>query len=208
MNLTHTLQSTRRHNVMKVIKGLFFDMDGTLIDTLEANAQAYVEAVKKIDRVFTKEMYYAIHGMRVDLFMRKYFDDITEEELHVVRKTKGEIYPSLLHLARPHHQLIDFVKTLRPKHTTVLVTMAQRQNAEAVMNATGIMNMFDHIITGNDISEPKPHPESYLKALEITGLKPDEALAFEDSTSGIEAAKAANIPVITIAIPGGSAHAN
>lgn len=193
---------------MKVIKGLFFDMDGTLIDTLEANAQAYVEAVKQIDRVFTKRMYYDVHGMRVDLFMRKYFEDITDKEIDVVRKTKAKIYPSLLHLARPHHQLISFVKTLRPQHTTVLVTMAQSQNAEAVLQATKIKDLFDYIITGNDITKPKPHPESYLKALEITGLEPNEALAFEDSISGIEAAKAANIPVITITIPEVSTYAD
>lgn len=176
-------------------------MDGTLIDTLEANAQAYVKALKHIDRIFTKEMYYAVHGMRVDLFMRKYYKDITEEEIDTVRKAKAAIYPSLLHLARPHYQLIEFIKTLRPQHTTVLVTMAQRRNTEAVLSATGIVDLFDYILTGNDITHPKPHPETYLKALRLTNLEPDETLAFEDSTTGIESAKAAHIPVIQITIP-------
>jgi len=186
---------------MKTIKGLFFDLDGTLVDTLEANAQAYTEAIKTINRTFTKEMYYAVHGMRIDLFMRKYFDDITEKEIDTVRHAKAKLYPSLLHLARPNHQLIDFVKTLRPLHTTVLVTMAQRQNTEAVLKATQILDLFDYIITGSDVKLAKPNPESYLKALQITGLEPFEALAFEDSESGIEAAKAAKISVITIRMP-------
>jgi HAD superfamily hydrolase (TIGR01509 family) len=186
---------------MKTIKGLFFDLDGTLVDTLEANAQAYIEAVKAIDKEFTREMYAEIHGMRVDLFLPKYFPDITTEDIDKVRRAKAAIYPKYLHLARPHRQLIDFIKTLRTQHTTVLVTMAQRINTEAVLKAAKLVNMFDFIITGNDVEHAKPHPESYLKALEITGLLSDEALAFEDSESGIEAAKAAGIPVITITIP-------
>ena len=187
---------------MKTIKGLFFDLDGTLANTLEANSKAYQQAVKEIGREFTHEMYASTYGMRVDAFLKKFFPDITDEEINQVRKIKAKIYPSLAHLAKPNKELIGFIKTLRASHTTALVTMANRPNAEAIVNALKLSELFDFIITGDEVDSPKPNPECYLKALDVTGLNASEVLAFEDSETGINAAKAAGILTLTINISG------
>ncbi len=113
------------------------------------------------------------------------------------------LYPQFLHLARPNHQLIEFFKTLQPDHITVLVTTAQAVNAKAVLKASSLENMFDHIITGDMVTHAKPHPELYLRALEVTGLKPHEAIVFEDSQPGIRAAEAAGLLVLKITPKGG-----
>lgn len=187
---------------MNTVKGLFFDMDGTLVDTLDANIEAYTKAVKEIDRSLTRKMYVSTYGMRVDAFLKLYFPDISDAEIEIVKQTKAKLYPSYLHLAKPNHQLINFVRTLRDSHTTALVTMAQINNAKSVIEATNIGDLFDFIISGDSVKNAKPHPESYLLALEKAKLKANEVVAFEDSKSGIDAAKAAGISVITIAMPG------
>ena len=79
--------------------------------------------------------------------------------------------------------------------------MAQKQNAETVISNAGISEIFDYIITGDQVVMAKPNPEAYLKALELSGLNSYEVLAFEDSISGIQAAKAAAIQVLKIKIP-------
>lgn len=185
---------------MKTIKGLFFDLDGTLVDTLEANTLAYQHALNGVGRTLTDEQIAGVFGMRADTFLPKFFPDITERELSEIKRLKIEAYPEYVHLARPNKQLIDFVRTLKPNHVTALVTMAQKANALAVLQASKLEDLFDHIVTGSDVTRAKPDPESYQKALELTGLDANEVLAFEDSDSGIEAAKAAGISVLTISI--------
>lgn len=185
---------------MKVIKGLLFDLDGTLADTLEANFKAYEKAVAVTGRKLERHMYESTYGDRVDVFLRKFFNDISDGEIEVIKREKSVAYKTLLHLVRPNIQLIDFIKTLKSHHTTALVTMARRENAEGVLEVLDIVSLFDHVLTGDEVSHPKPHPEIYIKALETCGLAADETLAFEDSDRGIEAAQAAGIQTLSIKI--------
>lgn len=185
---------------MKAIKGLFFDLDGTLADTFAANFVAYTHAFQKIGRQLDAQMYKDSYGMRLDRLMPKMFNDITTEEIEIVKTEKARVYKQNMHLVKPNQQLIDFVKTLRPHHTITLVTMAQKPNALAVLETLELKDMFDFIITGEQVKQSKPHPEVYLKALEISGISADEALAFEDSDEGIESARKAGMATIRIRI--------
>ena len=186
---------------MHTIKGLFFDLDGTLVDTIEANVSAYMEACKKIGISITRKQLKDAFGERMDVFMTRLYPDISKEKMGQLRKYKAEFYPKYVHLNKPNTQLINFLRTLKQDHETALVTMAQKQNAETVISNAGISEIFDHIITGDQVVMAKPNPEAYLKALELSGLNPFEVLAFEDSVSGIQAAKAAGIQVLKIKIP-------
>jgi beta-phosphoglucomutase len=186
---------------MRVIKGLYFDLDGTLVDTLEANFRAYEYALAQVGRKLERPMYASVYGTRIDVFAKKLFEDISPQEIEAVKKHKGEAYGKFMHLIRPNTRLIDFIEALRPHHTTALVTMAQRLNADKVLKAAGLEDMFDHLVTGDMIDKPKPHPEAYLKALEVTGLTADEALAFEDSDIGLKAAQSAGLHAIKITMP-------
>jgi beta-phosphoglucomutase len=183
---------------MKFIKGLFFDLDGTLVDTLEADFCAYRQALQEVGRKFDQAMYDSIIGLRVEMFLRKLYPDISDEEIQDVREIKARVYPDFLHLIKPNHQLIEFFKTLRPDHVTVLITTARKVNAEAVLKASRLENLFDHTITGDMVTHAKPNPEIYLKALALTGLRPKDVLVFEDSAPGILAATEAGLTVLKI----------
>jgi len=60
------------------------------------------------------------------------------------------------------------------------------------------MDWFDPIITANDVSKHKPHPETYLRCAELMGESPHECLVFEDAEFGIKAAKAAGMKVVDV----------
>jgi HAD superfamily hydrolase (TIGR01509 family) len=89
-----------------------------------------------------------------------------------------------------------------------LVTMSYRRLAETVV-AQLPAGTFTALVTGDEVTEGKPHPEPYLKAAALLGVPPQECVAIEDSIPGVSSAEAAGVPVVAVehlvpipAIPG------
>ena len=80
-----------------------------------------------------------------------------------------------------------------------MVTNAPRANALMMLGALGITDRFRGMIIGDEMANPKPHPEPYLVGMERLGARPARAVAFEDSRSGVRAAAAAGLPVVGMA---------
>lgn len=72
-----------------------------------------------------------------------------------------------------------------------LVTSSERYTTDLLMEKSGFLKYFEFTITKQDVTNPKPHPEPYLKAMERLGVSPEQAIIFEDSITGLAAAKAA-----------------
>ena len=186
---------------MKVIKGLFFDLDNTLLNTEESQFRAYQKALKVHGRRLTHVDHQRVFGNDSGTFLPMLFPDITDDEVRDIRRLKAGFYEEFMHLVRPNVQLIDFFRTVRPHHITALVTTGKRANILPLLEAHLLTHLFDHVILGEDVENFKPHPEAYQKALKLSGLQADEVLAFEDSDTGVESAQAAGINVIKITIP-------
>jgi len=185
---------------MSVIKAFFFDLDGTLVDTHQANTSAYTEAIRL---VMAKEPSDTLHsliksGESSRDFLPKVVAGIQAAEIDSVNKRKKTLYPARLHESLLNEFLSNFLKQMFSCSTTVLVTTAKRENALAVLRHHGLEQYFTHMIFGDDVGNMKPHPEAYLLALKKTGLRKDEVLAFEDSVKGIESASGAGINVVHV----------
>jgi HAD superfamily hydrolase (TIGR01509 family) len=85
----------------------------------------------------------------------------------------------------------------KKKVKTALVTMSMHRMAKQVVDAIGF-ECFDVIVAGDDVRQGKPHPEPYLKAAELLGVKPEECVAFEDSLTGLRSAEAAGTKAVGI----------
>lgn len=181
------------------IKGLFFDLDGTLVNTYEADFLAYRDAIKDaVGSTIGRDEFMSTNGMEMKDKLKRLTPTITPEQINFIAAGKKKYYPKYLHTTVPNKALIEFLADLTEHHITILVTTAKQQNAKAVLAAHKIADYFDYAVYGDDVENAKPHPESYLKALAMANLKADEVLAFEDSKSGIDAAHAAGIKTIQI----------
>jgi HAD superfamily hydrolase (TIGR01509 family) len=85
----------------------------------------------------------------------------------------------------------------KKKVKTALVTMSMRRMAKQVADSIGF-DAFDVIVAGDDVRHGKPHPEPYLKAAELLGVKPEDCVAFEDSLTGLRSAEAANTKAVGV----------
>ena len=182
-----------------MIKGFFFDLDGTLVDTYEADYLAYKDAIKTVKGV---EIEYSdfkkTHGLELRDKLKSIFGTTNEDEIKQIAQEKKNVYSKYLHTTKDNKLLIDFLKNFSNFHTTVLVTTAKKENALKVLNKYNLEDVFDYCVFGEDIEEPKPSPRAYTKALEATNLKASEVIAFEDSDSGVKSAEAAGIAVVKV----------
>ena len=181
-----------------MIRGLLFDLDGTLVDTHQANFEAYRRALADCGVVLSHEAFMEVVGHQAMTFLPMLAPGLSQDEYRQITERKAVYYKEVIHLSVANTALIKFLDDAGGKNRTALVTSAKRGNAENVLQHHGLTDKFDLIITSDDVATSKPSPEPYLLALEKLGLKPEEAIAFEDSAVGVQAAEAAGIAVVPI----------
>jgi beta-phosphoglucomutase len=181
-----------------VIKGFFFDLDGTLVETHAANYHAYKQALADFGIELAFEDFKATIGQQAHDFLPKLAPNLSTDEIKQVSDHKAKYYKKLMHVSTANEGLITFMRQMRKNHKIVLVTTARRRNLEAVLEHHSLTEDFDYIIAAEDVKHSKPDPEAYLLALEKTGLTAEEVITFEDSETGAKAAKAAGIAVVPI----------
>ena len=183
----------------KPIRLILTDFDGTLVDTRMANALAYIQTLREIGIEISVEEYLKHYfGMRCNEFMlRMGIEDPTERER--LRLRKIELYPTFFDTVRLNEPLWNFVQDFRAQGGKAwIVSTGQIENLSNVMHHLGIEGMVDGVISSRDVSEPKPSPEAFLKAMEYEGVTPAETLIFEDSPVGVAAAKASGANYIKV----------
>lgn len=185
---------------MAQIKGFFFDLDGTLVDTHEANYFAYREAINAVtSNIVGEELRESIMaGESSSVFLPKIVKGLETEGIADINRQKALLYPNYLHTSKLNDYLSVFLRQMSENYVTVLVTTAKQENARAVLEAHDLTKYFTFTIFGDDVTSMKPDPEAYLRALSLSELSPAEAIAFEDSEKGLKAANAAGIQVVHI----------
>ncbi len=181
-----------------MINAIITDLDGTLIDTFEANLRAYQEAFFSVGMVLEPERYRECFGYRFDRFMSAMgiFDD---NKALKIREKKSEIYPKYFDYLRPNKSLIELINSFHKLGgKTAIASTARRENLMNVVHHIGIADSFDLIYAAQDVKNGKPSPEIYLKSMFFLNVNPDEVIIFEDSKVGIDAAKASGAKCIPV----------
>lgn len=180
------------------IKLLISDMDGTLVDTYQANFHAYRKAFETVGLSLSAATYADCFGLRFDCFMKRVgIKDIVISER--IKLLKAQYYPDFFSLLRPNAVLLQFIRAFRLNGGKAAVaSTARRINLMHVLEAIGAVDDFDLILSGEDVHEGKPSPEIYEKILAYFGVNPLQAIVFEDSDVGGEAASRCGIPFIKI----------
>ncbi len=185
---------------MGQIKALISDFDGTLIDTFEANYQAYSKTFKKYNIQISRIFYQENFGLRIDDLCKKL--KITDANLISNIKTlKSELYPLQFSYLKLNTYLLNVLNYAKQQGIKVaLASTASKKNLYNVLKYFKLENFFDVIICGEDVNKGKPDPEVYNMAMNKLGVTADESLIFEDSEVGIQVAENANVKFIKIKI--------
>ncbi|HEX2581663.1 MAG TPA: HAD family phosphatase [Dongiaceae bacterium] len=180
---------------------LLFDLDGTMVDTDRFHLAAYNTLLAPTGRSVDNEYYRnRIMGFPHHIIMADLFPEASTDLRKQLAEKKESIFRDLLQGATPTHGLIEVLDVARTACVPMgVVTNAPRLNADLMLRTLKLEKYFDIVVIGEELPNPKPHPMPYLVAMEALGGTQQQALAFEDSLSGIQSASNAGIETIGIA---------
>jgi HAD superfamily hydrolase (TIGR01509 family) len=184
-----------------MLKALLFDLDGTLADTNSVHRATWAEALRPYGYDVTWDFYREhITGRVTTEIIADLLPYFSAEEGRELIERKEADFRERAGTLEPLPGLLDFVQKGREKEMKIaLVTNAPKENAFTVLRVLGLDDAFDPVILADEIGSGKPDPAPYNAALQALDVSAKEAVAFEDSASGIDSSGAAGIPTVGIA---------
>ncbi len=180
---------------------LLFDLDGTLAETDSLHLPTWVAVLRpygiEVDEEFYRE---SISGRNNLKIVEELLPALSAEEGRKLAEAKEASFRERTVELEPLPGLLAFMQEGRDRDLSLaLVTNAPQENVEAILLALELGEFFDEVVLSDEVGPVKPDPAPYRAALEKLRVTPEEALAFEDSTSGISSSVAAGIPTVGIA---------
>ncbi len=184
-----------------MIKGVLFDLDGVIADTLHFHFLAWQHMFAERGGSVSEQTVLLHEGRAsreiLPILMKEAGVDIPEEEWHDLIERKREYFRSIVRMGY-YADSFEIIEALKQRGFKVaLVTACALKNMQHALNSEQ-QKYFDFIITGDEVSRAKPNPDPYLAAARHLGLKAEECVVVENAPLGIEAAKNAGMYCIAI----------
>jgi HAD superfamily hydrolase (TIGR01509 family) len=182
-----------------MIRGVLFDLDGTLADTERLQWEAYRRVLREFGVDVGLEEYrrrWIATAGGPEWACATHALPISPAEL---RARKAAVYRELIAAGvRPLPGARAALERLRPTHRLALATNTVRAEVEVILAHLGIASLLHATVAREDYLRPKPAPDAYLAAAAALGLAARECVVVEDTQRGVEAGRAAGMPVIAV----------
>tara|TARA_B100002052_G_scaffold53768_1_gene46915 strand:- start:276 stop:920 length:645 start_codon:yes stop_codon:yes gene_type:complete len=182
-------------------KGIIFDMDGTIVDSLPYHYKAWKIFFKenKVEN-FSKKLKDYKGGGTLDLMTAVYGNKYSRKELKIMTDDKEIIFREIYkNNVVPIMGFMDMFELIKSKNILVgLASNAIRKNVKMILSELKIYEKFDSIICGDEVRKGKPDPEMFDETVDRFNLKKEECLIFEDSVEGVSAAVNSKVDVVGI----------
>ncbi|MDQ7959934.1 beta-phosphoglucomutase [Flavobacterium lindanitolerans] len=185
-------------------KAFIFDLDGVIVDTAKYHYLAWQKIANQLGIEFTPEHNEELKGVSrvrsLELILQLGKIEASQEDKDKWLTQKNEDYLSYLVDMDDSELLAGVLPVLRylKERKQLIALGSASKNARPILEKTGIIHYFDAIVDGNDVSNAKPDPEVFLRAAELLNTAPENAIVFEDSVAGIQAANIANMTSVGI----------
>lgn len=186
---------------MKPITAVIFDMDGTMVNSLPYHMESWKIFFMRHGINMTQREFDAVHhGTIYDIMPRIFGSQISTEQSKALGEEKESIFRELYSgSVVPTPGLLSFIHEVKNAGLSLAVaTAADEYNARFTINALGLQNYFDVVVTSTEVKEGKPSPAVYEAACEQLGKAPNCCCVFEDTVHGVQAAVAAGMAVVGI----------
>ena len=181
------------------VKALIFDLDGTLADSLPTHIECWHKVCASFNYKFDEQVLYDLTGMPTHIFA-EYIKNDSHCELSVeeIVRLKQTFFYSVAGNIRPIESIAKFVRINHGRILMSIGTGGGRRSAEMILEAIGMRQYFEVVVTADDVANHKPEPDTFLKCAELMGVEPSCCQVFEDGVKGMEAAHKAGMIVTDV----------
>lgn len=180
-------------------KGLIFDLDGTIANTMPNHFKAWRNAVLPYGIDFDEELFMSLTGMPRTATIIKLNELFgTKMNPKQVGTIKEDYFNSLVFETKEIPVVANVIRSFHKKLPMSIGTGSTFEGARQTLEIIGMQHYFDIVITADDVLNCKPHPETFVKCAQLMNVKPEECLVFEDGELGMQAARTAGMMVVDV----------
>lgn len=186
------------------MKGIIFDLDGVIVSTDEQHYLGWQALADKLGIPFSREVNNRFRGVSrmacMDILEEIGGKCYTDQEKIAYATWKNDYYRNLLGEMSPadlSEEVKSTLDALRAKGMKLAIGSSSK-NAKFILERIGLADYFDAISDGTNITNSKPDPEVFLKAVQFLGLQPEDCLVVEDAVSGVDAAHAGGMKAAVV----------
>jgi len=182
-----------------LIKTLFFDNDGVLVDTEHLYFAANQLILEQNGQSISQTQFADISLRQGQSVIRSLLPGRSSDELNDLHRQRDQLYSELLQSEPISVPCVEEqLSMLRQSFRMAIVTSSRREHFEIIHGRLNLLKNFDFVLTREDYSAGKPAPDPYLAAIRRSGESPDNCLAIEDTPRGLRSALAAGLECIVI----------
>lgn len=187
---------------MSLSRAVLWDMDGTLIDSEQFHWISWRDTLAEEGITITHEQFLSSFGQRNDSILPQWLGAAASpERMARIANAKEELYRNLVHRngISPLPGVADWVRRLhKDGWLQAVASAAPRANIDAILEALSATDIFQAIVSAEDVHHGKPDPEVYLLAASRVGVPPERCIVVEDAVAGVEGARRAGMRSIGV----------
>jgi len=183
------------------VKGLVFDCDGTIADTMPLHYESWLKALGEYGVEFPEALFYEMAGIPT----ARIVEILNERHGHrmPVQETadyKEELYVSLIDRVRPIEPVVRLIERYAGRLPMAVATGGTRAICTKTLSALDLLRHFEPtaIVTADDVRHGKPAPDIFIEAARRIGVPAERCVAFEDADLGIQSARGAGMRVVDV----------
>jgi HAD superfamily hydrolase (TIGR01509 family) len=180
------------------VRALLFDFNGTISDDEHVQCEVYRRLFAEQGRPLSADQYYAeLAGLSDDAIVERWLGPAHPAAAQVVADRIRLVSEATSDGSSVQPHVREAVRSAMGRAALAVVSGASRIEVESVLSAVGL-EVFDAVVTMEDVARGKPDPEGYLRALALLDVEPGEAVALEDTEAGVASAKAAGLYTVVV----------
>jgi beta-phosphoglucomutase family hydrolase len=185
--------------ITREIKGIIFDCDGTLADTMPLHWKAWQSITLKHGLEFPEERFYALGGVPSRDILKMLCEEQKRDLDHMaLAHEKEEAYLPFLPRVQPITLVVAVAEANHGKLPMAVASGGMKHIIEDVLRHLKIRHYFDAVVTSEDVKKQKPAPDIFLEAARQIGVSPEHCRAYEDTDLGMQAIRSAGMEAIDV----------
>jgi beta-phosphoglucomutase len=187
-----------------MLRAVIFDMDGVIVDSHPVHKKTWRKFLELLGKEIDEQhLNFIMEGRKRDEILRYFLGELSDEQVRALGRQKEQLFREESADMKAIEGLREFLQQLsKAKIKLAVASSGSNGRVNFILDLLGLRHYFQAVVTGDQVTYGKPDPTIFRVACDQLCVQPSEALVFEDSVSGIRAAKAAGIRCVGVATNG------